>query len=446
MPGSLQRRLILAAAICVSLALAGAAVSIGFVLHRFVRGQLDGHLDARITALVSQLRIEPDGRLTVRSHEAPPFNRRSSGWYWEVRRGDAVIGSPSLDGRRLDLPEERRRPRPDQPSGFIPADIMRRAHEPLILRMLTVPGGPGEPPTVFTASAPEEALLGPVLEALRTLCTCLGLIGVLLFAGVLLQVRLGLVPLRRLSEQLAEVRAGERARLPLEQPVEVLPLVGEINGLVDQNATRLAHARGHVANLAHGLKVPLSTLALAFYGSRDKGDMRLAALVEEMDGRVRHHLRRARTAAIGGKTRERVDLTEVVGDLSMVLARMHAEKAISFDKEVPAGFTVACDRHDVEEMLGNLIENACRWCDCQVRVAASREGSFVVILIEDDGPGLAPDDRAGFLQRGRRLDENEPGHGFGLPIALELAELYGGALEFDASPLGGLAVRLSLPN
>ena len=163
MPGSLQRRLILAAAICVSLALAGAAVSIGFVLHRFVRGQLDGHLDARITALVSQLRIEPDGRLTVRSHEAPPFNRRSSGWYWEVRRGDAVIGSPSLDGRRLDLPEERRRPRPDHPSGFIPADIMRRAHEPLILRMLTVPGGPGEPPTVFTASAPEEALLGPVL-------------------------------------------------------------------------------------------------------------------------------------------------------------------------------------------------------------------------------------------------------------------------------------------
>ncbi|MGN7126773.1 sensor histidine kinase [Methylorubrum thiocyanatum] len=444
LPGSLQRRLILAAAICVSLALAAASVSIGFVLHRFVRGQLDGRLDARIMALVPELRHGPDGRIAVRGdREVPPFDRPRSGWYWQVNRGDTVLGSPSLEGARLDVPDPGTRPtgagRP------IPADGAGPFGERLILRLLTVQGKPGELPTRIVASAPAAALYGPVLEALRTLALCLVVIGLLLFAGVLLQVRLGLRPLRRLSEQLAEVRAGGRERLPADQPAEVRPLVGEINGLLAQNAANLEHARGHVANLAHGLKTPLATLAMAFGETGSSRDGRLAGLVEGMDRRIRHHLRRARAAAMGGTARERVDLAGVVDDLAMVLARMHAEKAITFDTDVPAGLAVACDRQDVEEMLGNLIENACRWCAGRVRVSARREDTFVVALIEDDGPGLAQGDREVVLQRGRRLDESEAGHGFGLPIALELAELYGGALVLEGSRLGGLAVRLSLP-
>ena len=444
-PRSLQRRLILAATICVSLALAGASASIGFVLHRFVRGQLDGRLDARITALAAELRPSPDGDLAVArgDREVPPFDRLRSGWYWAVRRGESVIGSASLDGARLDVPDpERRSGRAGKP---VPADGAGPFGERLILRLLTVPGKAGEPSTLFVASAPATALYGPVLDALRTLALCLVMIGVLLFAGVLLQVRLGLLPLRRLSEQLGEVRAGRRDRLPVDQPLEVRPLVGEMNALLDQNAAQLAQARTHVANLAHGLKTPLATLAMAFGETGSSRDARLAELVEGMDRRIRHHLRRARAAATGGTARIRVDLAGVVGDLAMVLARMHADKAISFDTDAPTGLAVACERQDVEEMLGNLIENACRWCAGRVRVSASREDSFFVVLIEDDGPGLAPGDRAAVLQRGCRLDESEPGHGFVLPIALELAELYGGTLVLEASRLGGLAVRLSLP-
>ncbi|KMO26198.1 histidine kinase, partial [Methylobacterium variabile] len=353
-PGSLQRRLILAAAICVSLALVGASVSIGFVLHRFVRGQLDGRLDARIAALASELRPSPDGALAVRSdREVPPFDRPRSGWYWEVRRGDTVLGSPSLDGARLDVPDPGLRPgRAGRP---VPADGVGPYGERVILRLMMVQDKPGEPPTQIAASAPAAALYGPVLEAVRTLAICLGLIGLLLFAGVLLQVRLGLRPLRRLSEQLGEVRAGGRERLPVDQPVEVRPLVGEINGLLDQNAAQLAQARTHVANLAHGLKTPLATLSMAFGESGSNRDAGLAGLVEGMDRRIRHHLRRARAAATGGTVRARVDLASVVGDLAMVLARMHADKAIAFDTDVPAEFAVACDRQDVEEMLGNLI-------------------------------------------------------------------------------------------
>lgn len=484
MPGSLQRRLILAGAICISVALSGAAVSIGFVLHRFVRGQLDGRLDARITGLASEVRTGPDGTISLTSdREGPPFDRRLSGWYWEVRRGTSVIQSPSLsdlgfelakvgigewrppvrvsrgrswEGRdgeavvgsrwhedRIPPPE---RLRPDPPGGKIPEDVIGPVRQRLVLRVLTVQGGPGELPTVFVASAPERALYGPVLEALRTLAFCLLPLGVLLMLGVLLQGRLGLRPLRTLSEHLVEVRAGRRERLPLDQPTEVLPLVSEINGLLDQNAANLAHARGHVANLAHGLKTPLATLAMAFGETGASRDARLGGLVEGMDRRIRHHLRRARAAATGGTTRERVDLASVVDDLVMVLGRINAASGIAFDIDVPAGLDVGCDRQDIEEMLGNLIENACRFCAGRVRVSARREDTSVVVLIEDDGPGLAREDREAVLQRGRRLDESGPGHGFGLPITQELAELYGGALLLEASRLGGLAVRLTLPS
>ena len=315
----------------------------------------------------------------------------------------------------------------------------------LILRVLTVPGRLGEAATVFVASAPASALYGPVLEALRTLGLCMALIGALLVVAVLVQVRVGLRPLRRLLEQLGEVRAGLRERIPAEQPLEVRPLVGEINALLDQNAANLAHARGHVANLAHGLKTPLATLAMAFGSTGSSPDARLAGLIEDMDRRIRHHLRRARAAALSGPVRTKVNLAGVVEDLVMVLGRLHAGKGVVFETEVLAGLGVACDRQDVEEMLGNLVENACRWCAGLVRVSARREDSSVVVMIEDDGPGLAPGDRSAVLQRGRRLDESEPGDGFGLPIALELAELYGGSIELEVSSLGGLAIRLVLP-
>lgn len=483
MPGSLQRRLILAAALCISLALAGAAVSIGFVLHRFVRGQLDGRLDARITALASEVRTGPDGRLSVRTdRDGPPFDRRLSGWYWEVRRGTTVIQSSSLNELGIDLvnvgtdewqPPARlsrgrswegrngeavvgsrwhvdrlvatERLQPPPPETSAPKDVMGPVRQRLILRVLTVQGESNEVPTVFVASAPERALYGPILEALRTLGICLVPIGVLMFGGVLLQVRLGLRPLRRVSEQLAEVRAGGCERLPLDQPTEVLPLVREINGLLDQNAANLAHARGHVANLAHGLKTPLATLAMAFGETGASRDARLAVLVEDMDTRIRHHLRRARAAATGGTARERVDLAGVVADLVMVMGRINAATGITFDIDVPAGLAVGCDRQDVEEMLGNLLENACRFCAGRVRVEAFRGDSSIVVLVEDDGPGLAREDREAVLQRGRRLDESGPGHRFGLPIAQELAELYGGKITLEASRLGGLEVRLTLP-
>lgn len=451
-PGSLRGRLLLAAGAFLGVALVAAGLSIGFVLHRFVRGQIDGRLDDRILSLVSDLRPGLDDGLSLgRDRDGPPFDRPRSGWYWQVRRGDARLGSASLEGRGLAVPVERGARGPRREDRPVPADGVGPWGEDLILRVLTIPGEAGGPATVYAASAPDVAVRGPVLEALRALAVCLALTGLLLFVGVLFQVRLGLRPLRDLREGLAAVRAGRRERLPERQPEEVRPLAAEINALLDRNAANLEHARGHVANLAHGLKTPLATLSMALADPAAVGagngnrDGALLALVEGMDRQVRHHLRRARAAAIGGAARVRVELAAHVADLGLVLGRLHASKTVAFASEVPAGLAVACDPQDLDEMLGNLIENAFRWCRGVVRVEATRDGASVAVQVEDDGPGLDEAARVAVLQRGRRLDESQPGHGFGLPIALELAELYGGGLELGTSGLGGLRVRLVLP-
>lgn len=434
-PRSLQRRLLLAALSLVIVALVIAGLSIGFILNRFVRGQIDGRLDDRVQALAD--------RKWESGPDAPPFDRPRSGWYWQVRQGERVLRSTSLDGRDLVLTgtefEARRDDRPR------PADGTGPWGEALILRVLVEPGVRGEAPVVIAVSAPRAALRGPVREALQALVLSLGLLGLFLSAGAVAQVRLGLRPLARLRQELAAVRKGRLTHLPTDQPAEVAALVREINALLDQNAANLAHARAHVANLAHGLKTPLATLSMAVADRDADRDGALARLVADMDRRVRHHLRRARVAAVAGPSRTRAPLAPTVNDLVAVLARLHADKGLAIETAVPSGLTVACDGQDLDEMLGNLVENACRWCSKTVGISAVAEDGHIRITIADDGPGLTEGEAADVLARGRRLDESLPGHGFGLPIAQELAELYGGRLVLERADLGGLAVRLILP-
>ncbi|HEV7440626.1 MAG TPA: ATP-binding protein [Methylobacterium sp.] len=420
-------------------ALVVAGLAIGLILHRFVRGQLDSRLDSQIVALVSGLQDGPGGSPRLdRDLDGPPFDRPRSGWYWQVTRGGEILKSRSLRDGVIDLdgmPEGgAERPRPAEGRG--------PRGEALILRVLTLPG-PGQPATIL-AAAPAAALQGPVRDALTTLALALAILGLCLMAGVAVQVRLGLRPLDRLRGDLAEVRAGRRTRVPPKQPAEVRPLVAEINGLLDQNEANLERARMHVANLAHGLKTPLATLSLAL-ANRPEPEAGLAGVVAAMDRQVRHHLRRARAAALGGPARTRTELTGQVGDLAAALARIHAEKAPTIEIDIAQGLAVACDPQDLDEMLGNLIDNACQWCRSRVRISANVDAPHMLVFVEDDGPGLGAAARAQVLRHGLRLDETVPGNGFGLSITLELAEHYGGALSLEPSGLGGLRAHLRLP-
>lgn len=286
--------------------------------------------------------------------------------------------------------------------------------------------------------------MGPLLEAMRTLALSLGVLGIALIGAMLIQVRLGLRPLERLRRAVAEVRAGLRDNVPEAQPSEVKPLADELNALLVQNAANLERARKHVSNLAHGLKTPLATLAISLQKQTSNSEG-LHDLVVLMDRRIRHHLGRARSAALGGPLRMRTAIASRTDDLVLVLGKVNAHKEIDFVNTVPPGLAVACEQQDIDEMLGNVLENAFVWCRSKVTVSSREDGRSVVLIIEDDGPGLSPEQIALAMQAGRRLDERSPGFGFGLSITSELAELYAGSLTLDRSPLGGLRVALRLP-
>ena len=310
-------------------------------------------------------------------------------------------------------------------------------------RLLTVATPAG--PVTIEAAAPRDLADRPIRAAMVPLLLSLLLLGGALTAAALVQLRLGLRPLRDLRDALIRVRAGAAARVPVAQPVELAPLAGEINALLDENEAGLARARGHAANLAHGLKTPLSALAVLLEEPGRDPDGALRALVDRADARIRHHLARARAAAIDGPSRRATALAPLVDDLVTVLACVHADRAVTAAVDVPSGLAVAVDGEDVSEMLGNLLDNAWRHARAAVRVSAHVEGPTVAIVITDDGPGLPAEAIAAAMQPGRRLDERGDGHGFGLPIARELAELSGGSVDLGDAPGSGLVATLSLP-
>jgi signal transduction histidine kinase len=439
---SLSRRLLVGAAVFIAIALVVAAIVIDFVLHRFVQGQIDQRLDTQIVFLSSTLSARDDDVIAVGGNaDGPPFDRPARGWYWEVVGPRNVVLSRSLDGVTIPVPEFHRPPWETRPA---PADGLGPRNEALHFRIqkATI----GSTPVTIVASAPRAAVTGPLREAMTTLAISLAVLGIALVLAIILQIRLGLRPLERLRQAVADVRTGRSDRVPAEQPLELLPLAAELNGLLEQNSANLERARRHVANLAHGLKTPLATLSIALSEHGRDGAIELHSLVVLMERRIRHHLGRARAAALSGPTRAQTLIATHIADVGSTLGKIYADKKIALAQNVPRDLAVACEHQDFDEMAGNLLENAFRSARTKVAIHARHDdGRSVAIVIEDDGPGLRPEQIPQVLRPGARIDESGPGFGFGLPITRELAELYGGELNLDASTLGGLRVTLRLP-
>ena len=439
---SLNRRLLVGAAVFIALALVAAGIAIDFVLHRFIQGQIDQRLDTQIVFLSSMLTAEEDGVITIAGNaDGPPFDRPAHGWYWEIVGSKNMLLSHSLEGVGIGVPEFHRPPHREHPA---PAEGVGPKNEALHFRIQ--PAIVGQTPVTILATAPRAAVRGPLREAMTTLAVSLAALGLALILAIVLQVRLGLRPLDQLRQAVADVRAGRSEKVPAEQPLEILPLVSELNGLLEQNAANLERARRHVANLAHGLKTPLATLAIALSERGRDAAGELDSLVVLMERRIRHHLARARAAVLDGPTRAQTVVAPRLDDIANALGKIFADKRISLAQDMPHDIAVACEQQDFDEMAGNLLDNAFRCARGKVEVRAHHDdGPLVAIVIEDDGPGLRPDQISQVLRPGERLDESAPGFGFGLPITRELAELYGGELNLDASALGGLRVTLRLP-
>ncbi|MGD0762546.1 MAG: HAMP domain-containing sensor histidine kinase [Roseiarcus sp.] len=440
-PKSLGGRLFLVAVVSIVVALVGAGSITGLILYRFIQGQVDQRLDTQIAAISSALVATPENRVALNGQiDGPPFDRPGGGWYFEIFDCDNRIRSASLGDADLNAPrswplEWLSRPSVGNPSGIGRQPLHFRGKSAVV----------GERIVTIVATAPRSAVWRPLLETLSSVLIALALAGVALVLAMLVQVRLGLRPLQALRAAVADVRAGRRERIPPNQPSEIAPLVDELNSLIADNIEGLARARRHVSNLAHGLKTPLANLAVALdeRGRDPAGE--LHELIGQMDRRIRHHLGRARAAAQEGPARVRTPLAVRVADLLAIVPKIHPSKRIEITSCVAPDVAVACEAQDLDEMLGNLIDNAAKWAAKRMRVSASTAGGEVTIVIEDDGPGLVDDKAPEAMQLGQKLDESAPGYGFGLPITRELAELYGGGLELSRSDLGGVEARLTLP-
>ena len=271
----------------------------------------------------------------------------------------------------------------------------------------------------------------------------------LLVAG-LVQLRSILAPFRQLQSRLTAVRDGRAQRLDGAYPAEVEPLVNDLNALLDHRAQLVERAISKAGDLAHGLKTSLAVLGQEAERLTLAGHYEPAAIiggqVERMRRQIDYHLAHARAAGSGATLGARSAVMPSTEGLVRTLARLYVEKGISIQQKVPAEHWVKVQREDLEEMLGNLLDNACKWAKSRVSVESSELEGRIAIVVDDDGPGLPAELREKVLQRGVRADEAAPRSGFGLAIVRDLAELHQGSISLEASPLGGVRARLTLPS
>jgi signal transduction histidine kinase len=295
----------------------------------------------------------------------------------------------------------------------------------------------------FSAHARDSAMVIHRHTAVSVVVTVACLIG-----GLAL-VREGLHPFDTMRRRLSDVREGKERQLLGSYPAEVQPLVDDLNALLDHRDQTVRKALAKAGDLAHGLKTPLAVLAREAELAGAEGHRELAATmgqqVERMRRQIEYHLAHARAAASGATPGVRCSVVASADALARTLLRLHAERGITIDVRVAPDHHVRGQREDLEEMLGNLLDNACQWANSRVLLESTIRGDRLVITVDDDGPGLEPSMRLIVLQRGVRADEAAPGSGLGLAIVRDLAELYGGSISLDGAPQGGLRARLELP-
>jgi signal transduction histidine kinase len=272
---------------------------------------------------------------------------------------------------------------------------------------------------------------------------------VIVAAGVSV-IRRGLSPFRMLRGHLSDVRDGRSVRLTGDYPSEVVPLVDDLNSLLEERERRVARAVAKAGDLAHGLKTPLAILAKDIDGADAAGQRDLAASmrrqVERMRRQIDWHLAQTRATAAGPAPGARANIGDCAHGLARALERLYADRALAITVDVPADVTARVPIEDLEEMLGNLLDNACKWATARVSVTAVLRASDIVIDVDDDGAGLDPAMRDLVMSRGVRADEAAPGSGLGLAIVRELAGAYGGSVALDRSPDGGVRARLTVPS
>jgi signal transduction histidine kinase len=439
--GSLSRRMIGIAAAWIVLLLIGGGLALDRVLTRAITQNFDDQLEYVMTAMIASAETGPDGEVRLnRPLGDQRFLEPNSGLYWQITaKGQDPFPSRSLWDQTLSVgPPHRDAAAHFYDSSQFPAERLR-----IVERDIKLPLSP----TIWRFQVAQSRVeLDRQIGTLRaTLVRSFALLGLGLILMATLQTLYGLWPLKKLRQAIIDMREGRARRIEQARlPIEVAPMVDELNGLLEHNEKQAEEARRHAGNLAHALKTPLTVIMNA--AASHSADLSETVVREAatMRRQVDHHLARARAVGRRGHIHSRAIAWDSLTAVERAVARLYAHVRIDMAGDKSA--SVHVERQDLDEMLGNLIENAAKYGGGSVFVTVVRDGGFVEFQVEDDGAGIAQADRTRIFDRGVRLDSGKPGTGLGLAIVRDVAEIYGGSVALDESEdMGGLMVRLRLP-
>jgi len=444
---SLKARLITVTAVWVAGGVLIAGLLLSAVFKDFLVEQFYEELYVHLDELEGLMEVSDTGQIRLaRPLSDPRYLAPLSGFYWEFqKKGESAARSRSLEGPMLEVPAD---------SG---SDAQVHTHsiagptgELLIAERLRWIGGDKEPLRIIIGT--DKRLLDTVVNEFNTvLMWSLGGFSLSMIAAAVLLLLYAMAPFGHLRTALANFRSGAAANLRGKFPEEVQPLVDDLNNLIAASGEQMQRARAQAGNIAHGLKTPLAILVDEAHRLEQKGDAKSASVIQEqsrrMQAQINYQIARARAAASRGKTGTASSLGDTAQAIANALDRLHIERGLRIDNEVPSDIMVACEAEDLNEMLANLVDNACKHAKGRVLLRLENEArrGFVRVVVEDDGPGLPPEAWGVVFNIGTQWDTRPGGSGLGLPIVRDLVQLYGGEIWLDQSDLGGLKVRLDLP-
>ena len=434
---SLARRVVLAATVLLVVLFAVLGWILDAAMRDAVETQIRQRLEAHIYTLLATVELLPDGGMEIPADlPEPRLMQPDSGLYATVTGEQLAWRSPSSLGENPNLPAQ-----PIEPGAFVflpNADI--GPERALVLRyaILWVDRLGGEHPYWFSVAENRELMEVQIGAFRRQLW---GWAGAALLVFIALQIgvlRWGLAPLRRLRNEVSAVREGHEDQIRGVYPSELAQLKSGLNAFIASERKNLQRQRNQLGDLAHSLKTPLAVVRSGTLNAE------LLEQIDSMDRIVAYQLRRARTS---GKPTwaQPVAVEPVAEKIATTLEKLYADKQVACEFDVDAAVRFYGDEGDLSELIGNLLENAFKWASSRILLSVSMADGGWVLLVEDDGPGIAPDRRDDVLQRGVRVDERTAGHGIGLAIVTDLVEAYGGSIAIDQSALGGASIRVQFP-
>jgi signal transduction histidine kinase len=420
------------------------------MFERHVERRIGSELDTYLNQITAAVSVSSNERIAFTHNLADPrFNQPLSGLYWQIQDEErpTLLRSRSLWDNVIELPDDNLTP------GAVHGHLLPGpAGQALIVRerQIFLQASNGERRIRIAVAVNDQTLVEARNAFAADMLPYLVVMASVLLLAAWIQVRIGLAPLDAVRHGVTEIRSGAKRRLERLYPDEVMPLVDEMNGLLEVQEQTIERARAWTADLAHGLKTPLMVLTADSQRLREEGHTSIAdnleQLAETMRRRVDRELIRARVRSGIERKRMHADAADAVNGVVRTLKRSPRGAILRWLLDVPNGADAAILPEDLTELLGNILENATKWANKSVSVSVTKGNTIISIRVEDDGPGV-PEDLLNTLgQRGVRLDEQKQGSGLGLAIARDVSEAYHGKLSFHRSPMGGLAVTVQLPS